>query len=62
MGATPLRATAVEQALLAGAGAVDAAAVADEGTDPTSDTNASAAFRRHLARVLTERALQAAGR
>jgi aerobic carbon-monoxide dehydrogenase medium subunit len=62
MGSTPLRAIAVEQALASGASAADAAAVADEGTEPTSDTNASADFRRHLARVLTERALQAAGR
>jgi carbon-monoxide dehydrogenase medium subunit len=62
MGSTPLRALAVEQALASGAGAADAAAVADEGTEPTSDINASAGFRRHLARELTERALSAAGR
>jgi aerobic carbon-monoxide dehydrogenase medium subunit len=62
MGSTPLRALAVEQALASGASATDAAAVADEGTEPTGDINASAEFRRHLARELTERALSAAGR
>ena len=35
----------------------DAAAVADEGTEPAADLNASVEFRRHLARVLTGRAL-----
>jgi carbon-monoxide dehydrogenase medium subunit len=57
MGGTPLRATAVESAIAAGSSAVEAAAHAAEGTDPSSDTAASAAFRRHLAQVLTERAL-----
>lgn len=37
-----------------------AAAAAERDIDPPSDIHASAAFRRHLARVLTERALQAA--
>jgi carbon-monoxide dehydrogenase medium subunit len=62
MGQTPLRASAVEAAL-AGAprDAVEQAAQrADEGTDPPSDTWASADFRRHLARVLTRRALEEA--
>jgi carbon-monoxide dehydrogenase medium subunit len=62
MGQTPVRATAVESAL---AGAprdqIDAAAEkADEGTDPPSDTWGSADYRRHLARVLTGRALKEA--
>ena len=61
MGATPLRATAVEEALSAGAGAEQAAAQAAEGTDPVTDTQASADFRRELARVLTRRALAAIG-
>jgi carbon-monoxide dehydrogenase medium subunit len=66
MGSTPLRAGAVEQALRGGAldaGAIAAAAAnAAQGTDPPADLNASAEYKRHLARVLCERALrQAAG-
>lgn len=60
MAPTPIRARAAEQAL-AGAKAdalADAAALADEGTSPPSDTNGSADYRRHLARVLTRRALE----
>ena len=37
-----------------------AAEKADEGTSPPSDTNASADYRRQLARVLTRRALEEA--
>lgn len=61
MGSTPIRATAVEEALASGATAADAARHAAEGTDPPSDLNASAEFRRHLVHVLTRRALQEAG-
>ncbi len=59
MGPRPLRATAVEDALHSGGRDAVAAAAehADEGTSPVSDTWASADFRRHLARVLTERAV-----
>jgi len=57
MGSVPLRAAATEAALVGGASAADAAAVADEGTDPAADLNASVDYRRHLARVLTGRAL-----
>jgi carbon-monoxide dehydrogenase medium subunit len=60
MGSTPVRATAVEERLRGGASAADAAAAADEDTDPPSDLNASPEFRRHLARVLTRRALERA--
>ena len=62
MGLTPLRAKAVEQAL-EGSSTDDAAAAAekaDDGTSPPSDTNASADYRRQLARVLTRRALEEA--
>jgi carbon-monoxide dehydrogenase medium subunit len=60
MGSTPLRATAVEEAVRRGASAADAATVADEGTDPPSDINASSEYRRHLATVLVRRALEQA--
>jgi carbon-monoxide dehydrogenase medium subunit len=64
MGSTPLRATAVEAAL-AGAQATPeaiaaAARSAAEGTSPTSDLNAQADYREHLAQVLTRRAVSAA--
>jgi aerobic carbon-monoxide dehydrogenase medium subunit len=62
MGSVPFRAAATERALAgADAGAVaDAAQQADEGTDPPSDHNADPEYRRHLARVLTRRALEGA--
>ncbi len=62
MGAVPVRASAVEDAL-AGNGPdaiADAAQHAADGTDAPSDLNATSAFRQHLARVLTRRALEAA--
>ena len=61
MGSTPLRASAVEAAVASGASSADAAAVAAEGLQPPSDLNADADYRRHLARVFTQRALNAAG-
>jgi carbon-monoxide dehydrogenase medium subunit len=60
MGSTPLRARAVEDALAGGASPADAAAHAAEGTEPSSDLNASVEYREHLARVLTRRALETA--
>ena len=62
MGQTPLRASAVEAALAGAPRDAVAQAVqsADEGTDPPSDTWATADFRRHLARVLTGRAVEEA--
>lgn len=60
MGSRPLRGEAAEAALNGGASIAEAAAVADEGTDPSADLNASADFRRHLARVLVRRALEEA--
>ena len=58
MGATPLRASAVEAALAAGAAAAEAAALAAEGTEPGEDIHADREYRQHLARVLTGRALE----
>ena len=60
MGSTPLRARAAEEALASGATAADAAAVADEGTSPSADLNASEEYRRHLAKVLVRRAIEEA--
>jgi carbon-monoxide dehydrogenase medium subunit len=64
MGSTPLRARGVEEALTgqpATADAVRAAAErAAEGTNPPSDLNGDADYRRHLAGVLTRRAVLAA--
>ncbi len=64
MGPTPVRATAVEAALVgqpATADAVrEAAARAADGTSPVSDINGDADYRRHLATVLTRRAVLAA--
>ena len=57
MGATPIRAIAVEEALANGADIPTAAALAVEGTAPTEDMHADKEFRRHLATVLTARAL-----
>jgi aerobic carbon-monoxide dehydrogenase medium subunit len=62
MGVVPVRATAVEAAL-AGASPdaiADAAEHAADDTDPPTDLNADGDFRRHLAKVLTRRALAAA--
>jgi aerobic carbon-monoxide dehydrogenase medium subunit len=61
MGSVPVRATAVENAVKAGASAADAAALAADGLEPPADLNASVEYRKHLARVLTKRALNAAG-
>ena len=58
---TPIRATAVEEALAGGASAAEAAEQAHVGTEPSSDLNASVEYRQHLARVLTRRALNEAG-
>jgi carbon-monoxide dehydrogenase medium subunit len=64
MGSTPLRATAAEAALrgqgLTADSIAAAAEQAAEGTEPPADLNASADYKRHLARVLTRRALEAA--
>jgi carbon-monoxide dehydrogenase medium subunit len=64
MGTTPVRASAAESAA-AGAEASrdalrDAASHADEGTNPPGDLHGAPDYRRHLARVLTGRALAAA--
>jgi carbon-monoxide dehydrogenase medium subunit len=64
MGPTPIRAIGVEQALVGqpvNTETIRAAAEhAAEGTSPSSDGNADADYREHLARVLTGRALTTA--
>jgi carbon-monoxide dehydrogenase medium subunit len=64
MGPIPLRALAVEDELrgapLNAVAIGTAAERAAEGTDPPADLNASSDYKRHLARVLTRRALEEA--
>ncbi len=64
MGSVPIRATAVEEALrgqsLDRDGIARAAEGAAEGTKPPGDLNATPDYKRHLARVLTKRALEKA--
>ncbi len=64
MGSTPLRARGVEEALAGATASEDgvraAADKAADGTNPPSDLNGSAEYRKHLATVLTRRAVVAA--
>jgi aerobic carbon-monoxide dehydrogenase medium subunit len=64
MGTTPVRATAVEEAVSGAEASRDAlraaAEHADEGTNPPGDLHGAPDYRRHLAQVLTGRALAAA--
>jgi aerobic carbon-monoxide dehydrogenase medium subunit len=64
MASTPLRASAAEEALrgqpLNEQSIAAAAELAAEGTSPLGDLNASPEYKRHLARVLTKRALKTA--
>ncbi|MBW3652823.1 MAG: xanthine dehydrogenase family protein subunit M [Actinobacteria bacterium] len=64
MASTPLRATAAEDALrgkpLDEESIAAAAELAAEGTNPLGDLNATPDYKRHLARVLTKRALSTA--
>jgi aerobic carbon-monoxide dehydrogenase medium subunit len=69
MGPVPMRAPAAEERLAGAPRAAgedtehaltEAAAVADQGTEPPGDVSASPEFRRELARVITKRALEEA--
>ena len=64
MASVPLRAGGVEDALRGQPATAEniarAAEQAGEGTDPPADLNASSEYKRHLARVLTRRALERA--
>ncbi len=58
MGEVPIRAAGVEAALSGGSDPATAAAHADEGTSPPSDSFGSAEYRRELSKVLVRRALE----
>ncbi len=60
LGTTPRRGTAVERALESATLAVDAAAECATDIEPSGDLRGSAAYKRHLAEVLTARALRQA--
>lgn len=59
VGPKPVRAEAAERAFT-GANAAEAAELAAEGLTPPADTAGSSEYRKHLVRVLTRRALEAA--
>jgi carbon-monoxide dehydrogenase medium subunit len=57
---TAVRATGVERALAGGASPAEAAQQAVQGLDPTGDLRGSAEYKKHLAQVLTQRAIEGA--
>ena len=57
VGDRPVRATAVEEAMVGGASPQEAARFAAVGLHPTDDTHASADYRLHLAEVVSKRVL-----
>jgi len=57
MGSTPILASAVTDALAAGASIADAAEHAVDNAEPQADLNATIEYRSHLAKVLVRRAL-----
>jgi carbon-monoxide dehydrogenase medium subunit len=57
VGPAPMRAAQTESALADGASIADAAALAAEGTSPVTDMHGDSAYRQHLTRLLTRRAL-----
>jgi carbon-monoxide dehydrogenase medium subunit len=60
VGPTPVRAIAVEKALHDGAKPEEAAQHASDGLNPSGDLRASPEYKKHLARVLTKRAIEQA--
>jgi carbon-monoxide dehydrogenase medium subunit len=60
VGPTPVRAKAVEDALGKGAKPEEAAQHASDGLNPAGDLRASPEYKKHLARVLTRRAIEQA--
>ena len=61
VGPTPVRAKAVEDALAKGAKPEEAAQHASDGLNPAGDLRANPEYKKHLARVLTKRAIEQAG-
>jgi len=64
VGPTPMRAPAAEQALQGQQANADtvrqASELADQGLEPSADLNASTEYKKHLVKVMTRRALEAA--
>jgi aerobic carbon-monoxide dehydrogenase medium subunit len=60
VGTKPVRATAVEQALASGASPEEASKKAAEGLTPSGDIRATPEYKKHLAMVLTRRAIEQA--
>jgi carbon-monoxide dehydrogenase medium subunit len=56
----PVRAVGVEQALAQGAAPAEAAEKASEGLNPSGEIRATPDYKKHLARVLTRRAIEQA--
>jgi carbon-monoxide dehydrogenase medium subunit len=59
-GPTAVRCTAVEEALAQGVPVAEAAEHASDGLEPSGDLRATPDYKRHLARVLTRRAIEQA--
>jgi carbon-monoxide dehydrogenase medium subunit len=59
-GPTAVRCTAVEEALAQGVAPAEAAEHASDGLSPSGDIRATPEYKKHLARVLTKRAIEQA--
>jgi aerobic carbon-monoxide dehydrogenase medium subunit len=60
VGPTPVRATGVEEALGRGASPAEAAERAADGLNPSADVRATPEYKKHLAKVLSRRAVEQA--
>src|SRR5205823_6294479 len=60
VGTKPVRATGVEQALASGASPEEASKKAADGLNPSGDIRATPEYKKHLAQVLTRRAIEQA--
>jgi carbon-monoxide dehydrogenase medium subunit len=54
----PIRAVSVEAALASGASLIEASSLASDGLNPSETLRATPEFKKHLARVLTRRAIE----